>query len=305
MSYARNLLSRGEEIVFETRQHWFAVLAQVWLFAVLAVLAMAVLIWQSTSTRSGFQAPLQIVAIVALLVSLARIGLVLWGWQNQEYLVTTRRIIKAEGVLNKAMTDSSLEKINDAHLSQSWLGRIFRYGHLDIMTASDEPGAIEDFPMMADAIQFKIAMMNQKELLERPDLARPPAQRPSAAPPMQRAEALPPRAGSDQVQAVRSAPAPDIGSHDPEIPEEREPSPMATPSASGGSAELAARSKEARHPGADVGAAGTPGRAAGRDLRPGARAADRSGGESHSGLPPSGARAPNPTIGDRARKRPG
>ena len=27
MSYARNLLSRGEEIVFETRQHWFAVFA--------------------------------------------------------------------------------------------------------------------------------------------------------------------------------------------------------------------------------------------------------------------------------------
>ena len=242
MSYARNLLSRGEEIVFETRQHWFAVLAQVWLFVVLAVLALAILIWQSTSTPSGFQAPLQIVAVVVLLGSLARIGLVVWGWQNQEYLVTTRRIIKAEGVLNKAMTDSSLEKINDAHLSQSWVGRIFRYGHLDIMTASDEPGAVEDFPMMADAIQFKISMMNQKELLERPDLARPAAQRPSAPPPMQRAQALPPRAGSDQVQAVRSAPPPDVGaSPEPEAAtSERESPPMATPSAPGGSAELAA-----------------------------------------------------------------
>src|SRR5439155_1452626 len=196
MSYARNLLSRGEEIVFETRQHWFAVLAQVWLFVVLAVLALAVLIWQSTS--AGWQGTgfLQIVAVVVLLGSLARIGLVVWGWQNQEYLVTTRRIIKAEGVLNKAMTDSSLEKINDAHLSQSWLGRIFRYGHLDIMTASDEPGA-------------------------------------------------------------------------------------------------------------DVGDAGTPGRAAGRDLRPGARAADRSGGACDSGLPPTAARAPGAAPGDRARQRAG
>ena len=101
---------------------------------------------------------------------------------------------------------------------------------------------------MADAIQFKIAMMNQKELLERPDLARPPAQRPSAVPPMQRAEALPPRAGSDQVQAVR-VPAPDIGvaSVEPEAaaaaPEPGSSSaatPAATPAGSGGSAELAA-----------------------------------------------------------------
>lgn len=208
MSYARNLLSRGEEIVFETRQHWFAVVAQVWLFILLAVLGLAVLIWQTTITAWSGQGILQIASIVVLLGALARIGLVMWGWQNQEYLVTTRRIIKAEGVLNKTMGDSSLEKINDAHLTQSWIGRIFGYGHLDIMTASDEPGAIEDFPMMADAVQFKIAMMNQKELLERPDLARPPLQRPSAAPPMQRAEALPPRAGSDRVQVAPAGVSP-------------------------------------------------------------------------------------------------
>ena len=29
MSYAQNHLSRGEEIVYETRQHWFAVVARV------------------------------------------------------------------------------------------------------------------------------------------------------------------------------------------------------------------------------------------------------------------------------------
>ena len=59
---------------------------------------------------------------------------------------------------------------------------------------------------------------------------------------MQRAEALPPRAGSDKVQAVRSAPPPDVGSSpDPEdTTSERESSQMASASAPGGSAELAA-----------------------------------------------------------------
>jgi hypothetical protein len=203
MSYARNLLSRGEEIVFETRQHWFAVFAQVWLFVILAILALAVIIWVASNVQGTAGQVLEIAGILALLIAAARIAFVIWGWQNQEFLVTTRRIIKAEGVLNKQMGDSSLEKINDAHLTQSWIGRIFGYGHLDIMTASDEPGAVEDFPMMADAVQFKIAMMNQKELLERPDLARPAVQRPSPIPPMQRADALPPRAGSDRVQVAQ------------------------------------------------------------------------------------------------------
>jgi uncharacterized membrane protein YdbT with pleckstrin-like domain len=206
MSYARNLLSRGEEIVFETRQHWFAVFAQIWLFAVLAVLALAVIIWAASSNLGQAGQILEIVAIIGLLLCLARIAFVIWGWQNQEFLVTNRRVIKAEGVLNKQMADSSLEKVNDVHLTQSWIGRIFGYGHLDIMTASDEPGAVEDFPMLADAVHFKIAMMNQKELLERPDLARPAVQRPGPIPQMQRADALPPRAGSDRVQVAQRQP---------------------------------------------------------------------------------------------------
>ena len=36
MSYARNLLSRGEEVVHESRQHWFAVIARTWLWILVA-----------------------------------------------------------------------------------------------------------------------------------------------------------------------------------------------------------------------------------------------------------------------------
>jgi membrane protein YdbS with pleckstrin-like domain len=204
MSYARNLLSRGEEVVFESRQHWFAVLGETWLFVIATILAFAVLIWASTSgTNNQLLSILQIIALVALIVSLARIGLKIWSWRNQEYLVTTRRLIKAEGVFNKEMADSSLEKINDAHLTQSWIGRIFDFGTLDILTAADESAGIQDYYMLADPVRFKIAMLNQKEKVERPDLAPPPRmQAPSGAPAMQRAEPMPPRAGSDRVAQV-------------------------------------------------------------------------------------------------------
>jgi membrane protein YdbS with pleckstrin-like domain len=203
MSYARNLLSRGEEVVFESRQHWFAVLGETWPFVIVAILALAVLIWQTTSTPGNFTGILQIVSLMALVVSLARIGLKIWSWRNQEYLVTTRRLIKAEGIFNKEMADSSLEKINDAHLTQSWLARIFDFGTLDILTAADESAGIQDYYMLADPIRFKIAMLNQKEKLERPDLAPPPRmQSATAAPSMQRAEPMAPRAGSDRVAEV-------------------------------------------------------------------------------------------------------
>lgn len=206
MSYARNLLSRGEEVVFESRQHWFAVVAKTWPFIIGAILAFAVLIWSTTSESNTILAILQIVSLVALLVALAQIGLKVWAWRNQEYLITTRRVIKAEGIFNKNMGDSSLEKVNDAHLSQTLLGRIFNFGTLDILTAADEAetALLNDFEMLADPVDFKIAMLNAKEQLEHPDRAPAPRQRPEAMPQMQRS-AMPPRAGTDRVSEVRPA----------------------------------------------------------------------------------------------------
>ena len=144
------------------------------------------------------------IGITLLIVApVARVLLLIWAWRNQEWLVTTRRVLRAEGIFNKNMSDSGLEKINDARLTQSLFGRIFGYGTLDILTAAEEDGVgVDDFPMMSDPVKFKIAMLNQKEHLERPDLAPPPLQRPGSPPEMQRVPGEPPRAGSEYIRAV-------------------------------------------------------------------------------------------------------
>ena len=217
MSYARNLLSRGEEVVYESRQHWFAVIARTWIWIVLGIVALAVIIFLVSGTEpvggGTVDGILTIASIVALIVALGFIGFVLWDWRNQEWLITTRRVMRAEGVLNKSVTDTSLEKINDARLDQSLFGRIFGFGTLDILTAAEEMGGknLSDFPMIADPVDFKKAMFDQKQMLEQPDLARPRYQRATEAPEMRPAEPMPPRAGSDRV-AVHDAEGPEPAS---------------------------------------------------------------------------------------------
>ena len=56
---------------------------------------------------------------------------------------------KVEGVVNKRATDSSLEKINDAVLTQSIFGRIFGFGDLDVLTAAE--AGIERFRMISSS----------------------------------------------------------------------------------------------------------------------------------------------------------
>ncbi len=224
MSYARNLLSRGEEVVHESRQHWFAVIARTWLWIVVALVGLTLSVWLGTNRDAALGSPevdgiLTIIGIAALIISLGFIGFVLWDWRNQEWLITTRRVMRAEGVLNKSVSDSSLEKINDARLDQSMFGRIFGFGTLDILTAAEEMGGnnVADFPMIADPVEFKKAMFDQKQMLEQPDLAPPRYQRASAPPEMQRAEPMPPRAGSDRVAIPgdEAAPSPPVAAPPP------------------------------------------------------------------------------------------
>ncbi len=221
MSYARNLLSRGEEVVYESRQHWFAIIARTWVWLLLAIVALALVIFLVSGTEPFLNATVDqivtLVAVAVLLAAAAWVGFVLWDWRNQEWLITTRRVIRAEGVLNKSVSDSSLEKINDARLDQSLFGRIFGFGTLDILTAAEEMNRgsnVADFPMIADPVDFKKAMFDQKQMLENPELARPRYQRSEAPPVMQRADPMPARAGSDRVsvradeEGVTMAPPP-------------------------------------------------------------------------------------------------
>jgi uncharacterized membrane protein YdbT with pleckstrin-like domain len=205
MSYVQNHLSRNEEIVYRSRQHWFAVIARSWIWIVVAIVALALTIFISSNDpvfgNDGFDGILTVIVFAALLGAVAFIGFVLWDWKNQEWIITTQRVIRAEGVLNKSVSDSNLEKINDAKLDQSFFGRIFGFGTLDILTAAEEAGGtnVADFPMIAEPVAFKKAMFDQKQAMERPDLAPPRYQRAAAPPAMERAEPMPPRAGSDQV----------------------------------------------------------------------------------------------------------
>jgi uncharacterized membrane protein YdbT with pleckstrin-like domain len=85
-------------------------------------------------------------------------------WYSQDYLVTNRRVIKVEGILSKRSADSSLEKINDAVLRQSLLGRMLGYGDLDIMTAAEE--SVDRYRMLSQAQTFKRTMLDEKHRLE-------------------------------------------------------------------------------------------------------------------------------------------
>src|SRR6476619_3493139 len=164
MSYADGLLSTGERISYRNKQHPFVF---VWgaRYAILAAIIAVVLFW----FRSGLGSDSASGAVATLLGWATALlffgGLVVAIWTalhyiNQEYVLTNRRVIQVEGVLNRNATDSSLEKINDAVLSQSVFGRMFDFGDLTVLTASES--GIEKMRMLRSPVVYKKKMLDAK-----------------------------------------------------------------------------------------------------------------------------------------------
>jgi uncharacterized membrane protein YdbT with pleckstrin-like domain len=103
--------------------------------------------------------------LITLLAGIAVVAIRWWWWRTQEFLVTNYRLVLAWGVINKSASDSSLEKINDAQLEISWLGRILDYGHLEVLTAAPIQGA-DMLHRLNHAKEFKKAMMTAKHDLQ-------------------------------------------------------------------------------------------------------------------------------------------
>jgi uncharacterized membrane protein YdbT with pleckstrin-like domain len=133
VSYLKGLLAEGERVVIETRRHPLFLVGRLSLFVLAALILIAAGIWALTQVSSLLGAIFWLLSIIPIAWALLRFI----AWRNERYIVTNFRIIQIEGVLNRRVFDSALEKVNDILLTQSLFGRMFNYGTVEIITGSD------------------------------------------------------------------------------------------------------------------------------------------------------------------------
>lgn len=158
MGYLENILGKNEEIVFKTRRHWFVIARNVILSVLLSLLVIVIVIALLEPTNQ-----LSSIGLLMLVLTLGFLLVTCLRWWNEQYIVTNRRIVQIDGVLNKHVIDSSLEKVNDVVLNQSYLGRLLDYGNLEILTASEV--GINKLKKLSGPIRFKKHMLDAKEAL--------------------------------------------------------------------------------------------------------------------------------------------
>ena len=104
-----------------------------------------------------------IVAALVALIPLFELVRGILDWLNERYIITSRRVIEIRGIFNKLVRDSALEKVNDVELKQSFVGRLLKYGTVEIITGSDV--GVNVFHRISNPVKFKRAMLNAKEMI--------------------------------------------------------------------------------------------------------------------------------------------
>jgi uncharacterized membrane protein YdbT with pleckstrin-like domain len=160
--YIESLLGEREKIILTARQHWFILLSVIAFEIVIILIIIALTIIAGTYLPE-FALFIGAAGTILLLLPLATMSRDILDWMNRQYIVSNRRVIQISGILNKNVTDSSLEKVTDVKMEQSALGRLFDYGDIEILTASEFGANL--FRRIEEPIRFKTAMLDAKESL--------------------------------------------------------------------------------------------------------------------------------------------
>lgn len=167
MAYIDELLGRGEQILYTGRQHMFVLVSNILAELSLIAILIAAGVFSQTAFRGREIGSMQVGQLVLIgcgiisVIVLISTFLDYLRWNNEEYVITDHRVIQIRGILNKKVIDSSLEKINDIELRQSWLGRLFDFGDIEILTASDS--GVNGMSKIAHPLDFKRAMLEAKQ----------------------------------------------------------------------------------------------------------------------------------------------
>ena len=167
--YVKDLLGSTEVVLIETRQHWMAAIRFALRPIVIALIGLGLLALNSIFEFNddqflSFINDLITWAVVILfLISIVWIPIDLIRWDSRRYVLTNRRAMRAEGVLQKNSIDSSLEQVTDIGLRETTFGRFLGYADLTLYTASD--AANEQYEQLLDGKQFKKAVLDAKEAI--------------------------------------------------------------------------------------------------------------------------------------------
>jgi uncharacterized membrane protein YdbT with pleckstrin-like domain len=160
LSYAEKHLIAGEQVQYETKLHWIAMLGHVVIAVILAAAGVGLMVLPATSVNGAQEYAVQMrwggIGLVVLAAIIFIVGLVRRG--ATEMAVTNRRVIVKTGLANRRTLELLLPRIESVVVEEPAMGRVLGYGTVIVRGTGGTP---EVFPQIAHPLQFREQVQRQ------------------------------------------------------------------------------------------------------------------------------------------------
>ncbi len=161
MGYPQKLLSDGEQVEFEMRPHWRALVVP-GLILLALVFGLFFVMRAVNDWLGGSAIGTWIIVIICLFILIVFVIRPFLYWVTTQYVFTNRRIIVRSGLIARHGRDMPLSKVNNVSFDVSVGGRLLNYGMLTIDSASDEALIINDVPNVEE-IQREVNRLHEDD----------------------------------------------------------------------------------------------------------------------------------------------
>lgn len=129
-------LREGEQLIWEGRPTWRAMLSFYIKWGILALLPVIVVAILNGVFDTDISLNLAILATIILLVAVLAIGWLLRI--GTYYLITDHRIVIRRGILSRRESSASIDRVQNVNTSQSFIERMLNTGSVDFDTAGTD-----------------------------------------------------------------------------------------------------------------------------------------------------------------------
>jgi uncharacterized membrane protein YdbT with pleckstrin-like domain len=165
MPFPKKLLNEGEEIVLDLRPHWWFLVGPAAALVVTVVASILLISVHGFLHDYGLWVTTGL-AVLSLLWFAGRY----WRWTTTEFIVTSDRLIRRDGIFAKNGKEIPLERLNDISYHQTAFERIIGTG--DLMIESAGKSGQEVFPDLPKPGLVQNEIYRQIELMKTRDADR-------------------------------------------------------------------------------------------------------------------------------------
>lgn len=165
----KNLLA-GESMVLQPlRKHWIVLVKGLWLPTVIGLVLLFIVYAAPTVLSALLHISSQSVGDIRLVGTL--IILLLWGfwatvvylqWSSASLTVTDQRVIVEYGVFTRDSKVIALDRVQDVSTTQSLLGRVLKYGLVEIDAAGVRGAETFDYCRSPELLRDQVFMLSEQ-----------------------------------------------------------------------------------------------------------------------------------------------